>query len=290
MEKSQLREKIYSKIDELPTLPAVIPKILSLMKDKKSSVSDVTKVISRDPALTSKILKVANSAYYGFSQKITELDKALALLGFNMVKSLALSIGVIRSLPPGKRSPYFSAEGLWLHSLGVATIIKKIGKRFKDEALTEALFIIGLLHDIGKLVLDQFFSEQFLEALVHANNQNNEKSLHIVEHELIGITHCEVAEMLLTRWKFPDKIINPISYHHHKDSPEGIIPLDVSLLRVANSLVQQIGMGKEGNSVPNEIDESDLEIIKLKEEELEDLKSFLEGRRDEIDSFLQAMS
>jgi c-di-GMP-related signal transduction protein len=103
LEKSELKAKIYSKIEELPTLPAMIPKLLQLNESTKSSVSDLTALIARDPALSSKILKVANSGYYGFSQKISELERAIALLGFNMVKSLALSIGVIRSMPTRRR-------------------------------------------------------------------------------------------------------------------------------------------------------------------------------------------
>jgi HD-like signal output (HDOD) protein len=116
MEKDKLREKIYSKIDEIPTLPIVIPKLLSLIESDKSNVADIADAISRDPALTSKILKVANSAYYGFSQGISSLEKAVSLLGFNMVQSLALSIGVLRSLPAGKISTHFSQKGLWIHS------------------------------------------------------------------------------------------------------------------------------------------------------------------------------
>ncbi|MCD6151895.1 MAG: HDOD domain-containing protein, partial [Deltaproteobacteria bacterium] len=170
MEKQELHQKIYAKIEELPTLPAVIPKLLSLMDNPKSSAAEVTEVISHDPALTAKLLKVANSAYYGFPAKISDLKHAVALLGFNLVKSLAISIGVIKNLPRGKQSAYFSASGLWLHSLAVATVMQDMGRRFysRDDN-HDYLFIIGLLHDLGKVVLDQFFPESFNEVLEKAN-------------------------------------------------------------------------------------------------------------------------
>ena len=120
MHKDELRAKIYSKIEELPTLPSVLPGLLHLMEDEMVSTSHVADVIGSDPALTSKILKAANSAYYGFPQEIDTLGRTVALPGFNMVGSLALSIGIMHSLPSGIRSSHFSEEGLWTHSLAVA--------------------------------------------------------------------------------------------------------------------------------------------------------------------------
>jgi len=100
MEKNELQAKIYSKIEELPTLPVVLPRLLSLTADEKAGAAHLADAISSDPALTSKILKVSNSAYYGFSQEISSLERAIPLLGFNMVRSLALSISVIwRRIP-----------------------------------------------------------------------------------------------------------------------------------------------------------------------------------------------
>ncbi|MDY6935835.1 MAG: HDOD domain-containing protein [Spirochaetota bacterium] len=288
MEKKELREIIYSKIEELPTLPAVVPKLLSLIEDSKSNASDITDVISHDPALTSKILKVANSAYYGFSEQISELNKSVTLLGFNMVKSLALSIGVMKSLPTFKKNPYFSQDGLWTHSLAVATLIQELGKRHCKKDANESLFIIGLLHDVGKIVLDQFFHEKFLEALEYANKLEK-LSLHIAERAVIGIDHCEVASMLLKRWKFPQKIINPIDFHHMKELPEEISVADVSLLRIANALSQELKLGDEGNSIPNEIGECDLKLLNMEAKDLEEMRTFANKNRDKVNDLLKAM-
>ena len=112
MDTGTIRARIYSKIDELPTLPTVITRILSLLEDANTNATDITEAISRDPALTSKILKVANSAYYGFSQLISDLERAVALLGFNMVKSLALSIGVMKTLPTEKKINILLGKGI----------------------------------------------------------------------------------------------------------------------------------------------------------------------------------
>ncbi len=165
MDKEALHATLYSGIDEIPTLPALVPQLLSLIEEDLAGAEDIAVAIRRDPAMTAKILKVANSAYYGFSQKISGMDQAVPLLGLNMVKSLALSIGVVRALPSESASPHFSQEGLWIHSLAVATAIQELSRR-----LTHApdggdhYFIIGLLHDTGKVVLDQFFGDGFHQA------------------------------------------------------------------------------------------------------------------------------
>ncbi|MBW2575349.1 MAG: HDOD domain-containing protein [Deltaproteobacteria bacterium] len=289
MEKDKLREKIYSKIDEIPTLPIVIPKLLTLMESDKSDAADVADVVSRDPALTSKILKVANSAYYGFSKGISSLEKAVPLLGFNMVQSLALSIGVLRSLPAGKKSTHFSQQDLWIHSLAVATVMKELGKRFGKGDDHEYLFIIGLLHDIGKIVLDQYFGELFHHAIEEFHNLGNIE-LHQVETREIGVDHGEVGAMLLTRWKFPDKICNAIAAHHLSKIPEGTNSDDVAMLRLADVLPQEINLGEGGSPIPPEIHDADLKILEMDEEQLKDIKAYLFDLKDGIYDFYRSMS
>ena len=289
MEKDELREKIYSKIDEIPTLPVVIPKLLSLIESDKSNAVDIADAISRDPALTSKILKVANSAYYGFSQRISSLEKAVSLLGFNMVQSLALSIGILRSLPAGKISNHFSQQGLWIHSLSVATVMRELGKRFGKREDTEHLFIIGLLHDIGKIVLDQFFSELFWRALEEVHNLGN-LELHEVERRVIGFDHGEVGAMLLTRWKFPDMICNAIAAHHLSEIPEGTNTKDAVMLRIADVLPQELGLGEGGNPMSPKIHDADLKFLEMDEKQLEDIKSYLFDLKDGIYDLYRSMS
>lgn len=290
MELNELKTIIYSKIDELPTLPIVLPKLINLIENPKSSASDISEVISRDPAMTSKILKVANSAYYGFSQKISAIDHAVTLLGFNMVKSLALSIGIMRTFPQNKKkSPHFSQEGLWLHSLAVATILHELGNRISEKNTNESLFIIGLLHDIGKIVLDQFLNDLFQEALTEAN-ELNKGELFLAERKVIGFDHGDIGALLLTRWKFPETIINPISAHHKTEISEGTNAEDIAMLRIANFLAQHLGMGEEGNPIPTEIHKEDLDILDFQQKDIDEMIAYSNGVKDGIFAFFHAMN
>jgi putative nucleotidyltransferase with HDIG domain len=287
MEKEELRKTIYSKIDEIPTLPAVVPKLLRLIENEKSNADDIANAISSDPALTSKILKVANSAYYGFAQEISSLDKAVPLLGFNMVKSLALSIGVIRSLPSQKGSSRFSRQGLWTHSLTVATAMEKLGSRLRkgDDGY---LFVIGLLHDIGKIVLDQFFCDLFQRVLEEADDLAVYE-LYLAERTIIGFDHGEVGSMLLTRWKFPTAISDPIAIHHQREVPEGINAYDITMLRIADALALEPDPGEEGDAPTPDISGSDLTFLGIEESDLEDIRTYLHDARDGINDFFSAM-
>jgi len=289
MNSENFQQEIYSKIEELPTLPIVSQKILEIIDNVKTNVSDLTEVIYSDPSLTAKILKVANSAYYGFPQEITTLERAVPLLGFSAVKSLALSLSVLKILPSSKKhdSKFFNPEGLWHHSLGVALCMKEIAsfsKRKRDDS--EYLFIVGLLHDVGKIVLDQFFHDDFCAVLEKANANKNKK-LHDIELEIIGVDHCDITAMLLTRWKFPEIIIDPIKMLHQKEFSEDVNKKDVASLRIANSLSRQAQIGLEGNLEPNEIYPEDLDELNISENDLNKLKTNLEKTTDKIVAFFE---
>ncbi len=288
MEKEKLIQQVYSRIEELPTLPVVVPRLINLIDDEKSDVSGVTDIISHDPALTAKILKVANSAYYGFSQKISQLEHAVALLGFNMVKSLALSIGVIRSFPEGRDTQYFSHDGLWLHSLTVATIMNDLAGKYLRNDINRSLFIIGLLHDTGKLVFDQFFHDDFQRVLKYAN-ENEKVNLHEAELEIIGIDHCELSGILLERWNFPPDIMNPIKYHHFSEPPGDTSLTDLVLLRISNILARDMNRGSEGNPGPNPLCDEDLKILGMGRESYREMKKSLTGIKEKIDTLFWSM-
>jgi len=289
MEKERIRSIIYSKIDELPTLPSVVPRIISLMEDPRADAQKITEVISHDPAMTSKVLKVANSAYYGFPQKITSLERAVALLGFNMVKSLALSVGVIRSLPSPGFTDLFDVKGLWIHSLAVATAMKTLAEDIGGGRDVEGLFIVGLLHDLGKVLLGEFFPEEFSQSLERVN-MDPTVSLDEAERDTIGLDHGQVGGMLLSRWKFPSAIVQPISTHHaaaHSISEDYLE--ERAILILADSLAREMGIGGGGNRAAPEFNRESIEILRINEQAINVAKGKLKEAEDGIEGFFQAL-
>jgi len=287
MERDEFKEKIYARIDELPTLPTILHKLLRLTEDPKTGAQDIHDAIAHDAALTSKILKVANSAYYGFPQKISDLERAIALLGFNMVKSLAVSVGVLNNMPNGNGPSTFSREGLWIHSMAVGTGMKMLGEKC-NRGEEESLFVVGLLHDIGKVVLDQFFPDDFAQVLKNIKDGEGE-FLFQEEREIIGLDHGEIGGMLLERWKFPDVVRLPIAFHHKEDLPENALHPDVLLLRVADAVAQDLALGDSGNGSVLPVNETDLGLLGIDGAALEYLKKELQEAREGILAFYGAI-
>jgi len=288
MDRNEVIQKVYSKVDELPTLPIVLPKILSLMENEATSGMDIADAIASDPIITSKLLKVANSAYYGFQQEISSLKKCIPLLGFNMVRSLALSIGVIKSFPTANKTSSFSRENLWIHSVAVGTLMQEMGKKYRKGKDNEYLFVLGLLHDIGKVVLDQFFHELF-EQILEKSLHMNRIDLYAAERQIIGIDHGEVGAILLRRWKFPEKIASTIDVHHKNEVPEEGNPYDVAILRVADNLAMEFAC-EGGHYEAPELLDKDIMTLEINGDGLNDLKAFLESARDGIMAFFSAIN
>ena len=287
MDKDTLRNKIYSKIDELPALPGTVTRLISLFEDKNSNIALITEVIQKEPSLTAKILRVANSAYYGFSQKISDMDRSVALLGFNMVKSLAVSIGVIKSLPSGNKNPISGSE-LWRHSVTVAILMGEMGKYFFDKKQIDSIFITGLLHDIGIVVFDQFFSDRFNEVLDRVTLAGR-KELHKIEQEVIGSDHGEVGGMLLARWNFPSIISLPVAKHHQLLLEDSGNSKETALLKLAD-IISHYDILKDENI--GELEEELNPLLKclgVEQDFVFEASRFKDSAKDEITAFFNSI-
>jgi putative nucleotidyltransferase with HDIG domain len=289
MDREQIKQEIYAHIDEIPTIPVVIARLLGMLSDSNVKVSELTKVISGDPALTAKVLGVANSAYYGFSQQIASLDRAVALLGLNMVKSLALSIGVMQNLPKVEDMQNLSAQGLWLHSLAVATVAKELSLRLGKPAEEDHLFVVGLLHDVGKIVLMHYFKRYYQLILAKTQGQGA-SALYRAEQGVMGFDHGEVGAILLNRWKFPKQVVLPIHCHHLGAISRQVDQIDVAIVKVADVIPQVVGMGEHGNEEAEPIDPTAMKLLKLTPQDIESLEKYLKREKDKLENFFDAMT
>ncbi len=289
MEKDEIVRRIYSKIEEIPTLSPMLQKVVSLIQSSSSDAQDVTDLISKDPSLTTKILKVSNSAYYGFSKSVDTLERAVMVLGFNMVSTLAMSVGIIKTLSSGKKAGQYSRERLWIHSLAVGTIMKEMGVRFGRKEDSDSLFVIGLLHDIGKVVLDQFFAEEYKQALEETGCIES-SCVCKAEEDYFGMDHGEVGSILLQRWNFPESMWSLITMDHKTDVPDGVNPADVAMLHIADNLSKEEGMGVSETITPSEISNADLTALGADEKDIDEIRFFLKDAKDGIRAFYSAVN
>jgi putative nucleotidyltransferase with HDIG domain len=210
---AQSREHILSLISRctnILTLPHIVHQILEVTSGKKSSASDLTPLIESDPALTARILSVANSSYLGFTKKVSTISHAVVVLGFQEIQNLALSMSVIQLF--NRRGSDFT-EKLWRHSFSVA-----VGSRMLASYLNlktdGKYFVGGLLHDVGKIFLCQYLPEKFSEMLTLLDRQDFRITYHALEERFFGIAHAEVGGRLLESWMFPRDIIDAVAWHH----------------------------------------------------------------------------
>ena len=198
--------------ERMPAFPASVQQVISLTSDINSSPKQLVKVIDHDPVLTIKILKVANSAYFGLSRKIVSINHAVVYLGLNTVKHVALAIAAIGSLPRDNDAG-FDMDDFLLHSLTTAVLTRSLARHMRVPEVEAAnFFVAGLLHDIGQVVFAQFKHKEFAQALEKCRTEG--MPLHDAEHAIIGHDHCEVGAVLCESWSFPESLVSAIRMHH----------------------------------------------------------------------------
>ncbi|MCP4292335.1 MAG: HDOD domain-containing protein [bacterium] len=232
-------KKIIMSTRDLPAMPQVASKVLELSSDPNTSAKQLQQVISDDQAMTARILKIANSAMYSCSRKIKTLTEAIVMLGFNSIRSLVVT-SAARNLYNTRTSRSGLKERLlWEHSIGVGFACRMLAEKHAPT-LTEEAFLAGLMHDIGKLVLNIRIPEQFDEIVQVVYNEN--KSFHETEMLQFGFTHAEVGALLVNKWKLSSLLEDVIRNHH---TPEAFSPDNPLLLYLdlANKLCRQLGIG-----------------------------------------------
>ncbi|MBN1522184.1 MAG: HDOD domain-containing protein [Candidatus Aureabacteria bacterium] len=263
-------KKIVDNIVGLPTLPTVLTNVTKMMQNPRVSAAQVGKVIQSDVALTSKILKLVNSAFYGFPNRISTVTHAIVILGFNAVRSTAMSVSVFDSFGGGGETEGFDRMAFWKHSIGCGAASRILAKRLNIKELEEA-FIAGLLHDIGLIILDQFVHEEFVKVM----KQVKEKDILIrdAEKELLdGVTHNDLGAWLGRKWNMAPALIEVIEAYPNPSSASDNYLL-VSIVHAADILTRALDIGSGGDNRIPKINKSAWEKLGI---DMADLPSILQ--------------
>ncbi|GLT22487.1 HD family phosphohydrolase [Zoogloea oryzae] len=201
---------IVSHIHSLPAMPAVALELLQTLSGGDPDVDALASRIARDQAITARVLRVANSPFYGLQMRVGSIHDAIVVLGFSAVRSLVLTSAVVTTLPAGKCAG-FSADRFWRHVLGTAVAAQALARPLRRKP--ESLFIAGLLHDIGRLVMLSANPEGFARVIQIAA----ERDCHLVdvETEIFGCDHTAVGAAIAQHWNFPADIVEALAFHHN---------------------------------------------------------------------------
>ncbi len=203
---------VLAKGDDLPTLPIAVLELHAALDDDLASDSKVAEIINRDPPLATRLLRLANSAAFNRGTPVGEVRGALQLLGLRQVRALSVALAVVSAF--STRKGRLDHESFWQHSAGVAFAARELARCVGySESSPEQLYVGGLLHDVGLLLLDQYFPDR-LWLLVETAEADDE-ALWRVEQEFLGTDHGEIAGLLLGRWSLPAPIVSMVAAHHH---------------------------------------------------------------------------
>ena len=232
----------------MPSLSTTVIKVLETCNDPRASANDLQRIISLDPVLTARVLKLINSAYYSPGVPITSLARAIVMLGLNTVKNLALSFAVIENLRSNGSFIVFSPDEFWTHSLCVGVIAKSLAARKGDTPQgLEAFFVAGLLHDLGKIPLNRLFPDEYHRAWETA--EKDQDTLRHSEIKLFGMDHCSVGCMIAKKWRLGSTLVESLSHHHNPADSSQVDRDFVFIVALANQFANRLSIGSAGDSV-----------------------------------------
>lgn len=234
-------KQIQAHIARLPSLSTTAAKVLETCNNPKSSPNDLNRVISLDPLLTGQVLKLINSAYYSLRQPVSSLTRAIIMLGINTVKNLVLGCAILQNMRHKKSFRALSAENFWAHSLGVGVIAKCLAVvKSVSLAEQEEFFICGLLHDLGKIPLNQEFPDEYFQALDMAERFC--WPLGHAENVVFGIDHATIGGWIARKWRLSPAVIESLDCHHRpEESPADCRQL-VFMVALADIYAQMLDM------------------------------------------------
>lgn len=234
--------KLSEGLEKLYPAPKILFSLVEAVNNPESNVALVEDLINKDPAFAAKILSMANSAYYGFDEKVANVHQAIILLGFNTILNLTINICVHDLFHFNFSSRGFTADTLWKHSVGVSLCAKVLSKMY-DPSNYENYITLGILHDLGLVVEAQFFRDDLLSILGCLSPDPLAKSFMQLETELIGHAHPYLTSFFCSKWKLPKAISGPALYHHDFTQAPEDIRMSACLLNLADMIVMESHYG-----------------------------------------------
>lgn len=225
-------------VDSMPAFSPATAKILQLASKLNSQPAEIVSAIRLDPVLTGKVLQLVNSAYFSLAQKITSLNRAVVYLGINTIKNLALSTAVMQAFDTKDKELANLIRPAWYHSLATAVCTKSLARAAGvDPKMLEEYFILGLLHDVGKIILMQAF---------HGKTPHDGKMSLAEERKKYGVDHCKVSADTLTRWKFSDELVVAIGSYYAPPPGNKL----AHFLHVADAMTYRLALNGDPNAAP----------------------------------------
>jgi len=248
------------KVNSFATLPEVTSKIIATVEDPKSTAGTLHKIVSHDPALVTRIMKVVNSAFYGLPGQIGSIERAIVLLGLNAIKNIAVAASLGQLFRGAKLCDGFTPKDLWTHCIAVGVTARELAKQMKLPVADEA-FLAGMIHDVGLLISLQTAPEQLRQVCEAA--KTSDRAFVDLEREMMGMDHQQLGACLAEQWRFPKNCQLVAGHHHHPSALGDGNRMLVTLVYVADTICCQSRHGFNLTAMHQRLDELELRDVQL---------------------------
>ena len=276
--------RALANIGDIATLPEVTVRLIELVEDPNSTARDLHKMIKTDPALSAKVLKVVNSAFYGLPGQIASVDRAIVLLGMSAVKNIAVAASIARLFKSGQMSEQFTAKDLWRHSVAVGVAAKLIAKASGQPAGLDEVFLAGLIHDIGILIERQVSADLLKQVISRC--MAGEGNWLDLEREVIGADHQAFGDALTTKWKFPRHLRAVVGFHHRPERLSAELRKLGYTIYAADVLCCQQKLGFYLTGADHELTEEVMDIVEVTADQFNEIIENLETEVEEAQAML----
>lgn len=259
-------------VKDVPTLPVIYQELFQKMQDPNVAVTEIAELITQDQALATKILHLVNSAFYGYSKEIKTISRAVVILGFRAVRSAALAISVFDYFKD-EESGTVNMLDFWKHSIAVASTCRVLAAELRINQQEEA-FIVGLLHDVGKLIEKRYFEDDFREVCTVAMEQH--LSWYSCEKALFQVHHATIGKAVFRAWNFPATVVDAVQFHH--DPAASVkVPQLTAIVHVADVISYDLGYGAPGAWPANACQPEALRLLGITMEQTNDFHAKIQA-------------
>lgn len=279
-------KRVVSNVRNLPTPPIVFHQIQKVINDPNVSAEQIASILAEDPAMSVKVLRLTNSAFYGLSREIESVKHAVIIVGLEAIKNLVLSASVL-DMFKGKNLDDDFQDKFWRHSLATAFGCRLLAKKLRDRVMVDpdSAFSAGLLHDVGKIVLVCFLEDEY-KSFNEARGKDTTSMDFELEQELFGYTHADIGGFLTEQWKIPKKLTEAIAYHHgiEEINSESALPC---IVYMANFLAKKTFYELEDGYKIGKPDIKVMDFLGLTEDNFEELEELLREEYSHSETFMQ---
>jgi len=282
---NRVRQKIAN-VRNLPTPPIVFHQIQKVINDPNVSAGQISSILAEDPAMSVKVLKLTNSAFYGLAREIDSVKQAVVIVGIEAVRNLVLSASVLEMFKQKNADQDFQ-ETFWRHSLAVAVCGRLLAKKIRSRGIVDpdGAFSAGLLHDVGKIILSCFLPDEYAKFTAE-REQDADSPTYVIEDRALGYNHCQVGAILGTQWKLPSRLIQAVSYHHHPQLADQDDPT-AYLIHIANYLAKKAFADRGDSHLDMQLGDGVAEYMQVSDEELGSYSDVLREEYLKAETFMK---